>query len=79
MVLESSKIHLLKSDEYFELIFDTGGSKVVPPRLTDFISGYLTNLDEPMAMGGIVGLLFATHNGRVLYEFISEDGGFSIL
>ena len=45
VVLEASNIHMLKYDDYFELIFGTGCSKVVTPHLIYFVSGYLTTLD----------------------------------
>ena len=79
VVHESSKIHLLKSNDYFELIVNTGWSKVVTPHLIDFVSWSLTKLDEPMAMDGIVGILVATQKGRVRYEVINDAGGLSIL
>ena len=79
VVLEASKIHLLKSNDYFELIFDTWWSKVFTPHLTDFVYGSLTKLDEPTVIDIIAGLLVATQKGRVWYKFINNSGGFSIL
>ena len=79
VVLEASNIHILKYDDYFELIFYTGCPKVVTLNLIDFVSGYLTKLDEPMAMDGIEGFLVATQKGRVRYEVINDDDGLSIL
>ena len=64
VVLEESNIYLLKSDDHFELIVDTGCSKAVTPHLTDFVFGSLTNLYEPMTMDGIAGLLFSTKKCR---------------
>ena len=79
VVLEASKIHMLKSDEYFELIFDSGCSKVVTPHLTYFVSGSITKLEKLMAMGGIVVLLVFTQKGRIRYEVINNSVGLSIL
>ena len=79
LVLEASNIHLLKSDDYFELIVYTGFSKVFTPNIIYFVSEYLTNLDKPMAMDGITGLLVATQKGQVWYEVINDAGGLYIL
>ena len=62
MVLREFKSHILKSDDYFEMIVDTGCSKVVTPHLTYFVSGSLTKLDKKVAMDAIALLLAATHN-----------------
>ena len=79
MVLEASMIHLLKSNGCYDLIVDIGCSKVVTSHFTDFVSGSLTKLYEPMDMDGITGLLVADQKGRVQYEVINDSGGLSIL
>ena len=79
MVLEASMIHLLKSNGCYDLIVDIGCSKVVISHFTDFVSGSLTKLYEPMDMDGITGLLVADQKGRVQYEVINDSGGLSIL
>ena len=79
VVLETSKIHLLKFNKYFELIDFTGCYKIVTPHLTDFASGYLTRLEKPMAMYGIAGLLVANQKGWSQYEVINYAGVLSIL
>ena len=38
VVLEEYKIYMLKSDDYFDLIVETGCSKVVTPNITDCFS-----------------------------------------
>ena len=67
VLLKAYKIYLLKYNEYFKLIIDTGCSKVVTPHLTDLVSGSLTKLEKLMAMDGIKGLLVATQKGWVRY------------
>ena len=79
MVLEVSKIHLLNSYDYFELIVDNGLSKVFTPHINYFSSGSPAKLDKPMAMDVISGILVNNHKGRVQYEVIDGAGGFSII
>ena len=53
VVLEASNIHLLKSDDQFDLIFITGCYKVVTPHLTYIVSGSITISDKPTTIDGI--------------------------
>jgi hypothetical protein len=57
VILEASKVHLLRNDDYFELIMDTGCSKICTGHEADFIPGSLVALDTPKSMDGIAGML----------------------
>ena len=50
VVLEASKIHMLNSNDYFELIVDTRCSKLITPHHTYLVYRYITKLDKTMAM-----------------------------
>jgi hypothetical protein len=79
VVLEASKVHLLQNDDYFELIMDSGCSKICTGHDADFVPGSLVDLHEPMCMDGIAGMLTSHKKGRVRYEVINDSGGLSIL
>jgi hypothetical protein len=79
VILEASKVHLLRNDDYFELIMDTGCSKICTGHETDFIPGSLVDLAEPMSMDRIAGMLTSFKKGRVRYEVINDNGGLSVL
>jgi hypothetical protein len=79
VILEASKVHLLCNDDYFELIMDTGCSKICTGQETDFIPGSLADLAEAMSMDGIAGMLTSYKQGRVRYEVINDEGGLSVL
>ena len=59
MFLQASQRNLLLQDDHFELIIDSGCSKVVSPDLNDFIPGSLKNIPILLAMEEIAGQLLA--------------------
>jgi hypothetical protein len=79
VILEASKVHLLRNDDYFELIMDTGCSKICTEHETDFIPGSLIDLAEPMSIDGIAGMLTSFKKGQVRYDVINDKGGLSVL
>ena len=79
VVLEASKVHLLHDDDYFELIMDTGCSKICTGHVSDFVKGSLVDLPVPITMDGIAGLLMSHQKGTVRYEVINDVGGLSVL
>jgi hypothetical protein len=79
VVLDASKVHLLKNDNSFKLIVDTVCSKICTGHETDFIPGSLMNIDVPMSMDDIAGMLTSHQKGRVQYKVINDAGGLSIL
>jgi hypothetical protein len=79
VVLEASKVHLLHDDDYFELIMDTGCSKICTGHVSDFVKGSLVDLPDPIRMDGIAGLLMSHQKGKVRYEVINDVGGLSVL
>ncbi len=79
VVLEASKVHLLHDNDYFELIMDTGCSKICTGHSSDFVKGSLVDLPVPITMDGIAGLLTSTQKGTVRYEVINDAGGLSVL
>ena len=78
-ILEASKVHSLCNDDNFELIMDSGCSKICTGHKTDFIPGSLQPLKVPLSMDGIAGMLTSHQKGRVRYEIINDAGGLSIL
>ena len=78
-VLETSKTSLITPDDYFELILDSGCSKIVTPHLSDFVPGSLSPLETPLSMDGIAGRLVSHQKGRVRYELLNDTGAVSIL
>ena len=78
-VLEESQCHLLRKDDHFEIIIDSGCSKVVSPEPADFIPGSLVDLPIPLSMDGIAGSLVARQKGMVRYEVLNDKGDVSII
>ena len=78
-VLEESQCHLLHKDDHFEIIIDSGCSKVVSPEKSDFVPGSLMDLPIPLSMDGIAGSLVARQKGMVRYEVLNDKGDISIL
>jgi hypothetical protein len=79
VILDASKVHLLRSEDYFELIMDSGCSKICIGHETDFIPGSLEPLKAPLSMDGIAGMLTSHHKGLVRYEIINDAGGLSVI
>jgi hypothetical protein len=78
-VLEATQCHLLTKDDHFELVIDSGCSKVVSPCIGDFKKGLLKDLPVPLAMEGIAGQLIAKQKGTIRYKVINNAGGISVL
>ena len=78
-VLEESQCHLLHKDDHFEIIIDSGCSKVVSPEKSDFVPGSLVDLPIPLSMDGIAGSLVAKQRGMVRYEVLNDKGDISII
>ena len=64
-VLQASQCNLLLQDDHFELIIDSGCSKIVSCSLNGFIPGSLKNLPIPLAMKGIAGQFVAKQKGTI--------------
>ena len=78
-ILEASRVYLLCNDDYFELIMDSGCSKICTGHETDFIPGSLKPLTVPLSMDDIAGMLTSHQKGRVQYEIINDASGLSVL
>ena len=78
-ILEASRVYLLCNDDYFELIMDSGCSKICTGHETDFIPGSLKPLTVPLSMDGIAGMLTSHQKGRVRDEIINDASGLSVL
>ena len=78
-VLQASQCNLLHQDDHFDLIIDSGCSKIVSPNLNDFIAGSLKNLPIPLAMKGISSQLLAKQKGTIGYKVINDQGGIYVI
>ena len=56
------------------LVIDTGCSRSASAFEDDFIEGTLLPLREPFTLSGIAGSCVATHQGKLCYEVIDDDG-----
>jgi hypothetical protein len=65
VMLDASKVHLLWNDCCFELIVDSGCSKICTGHETNFSPGSLEALKVLLSMDGIAGMLASHQKGRV--------------
>ena len=78
-VLQASQCNLLHQDDHFDLIIDSGCSKIVSPNLNDFIPGSLKNLPIPLCHGRNSRPIACQTKGTIRYEVINDQGGISVL
>ena len=65
VVLEASNVHLLHDDDCFELIMDTGRSKICcAGHSSNFAKGLLVDPAIPVAVDGIARLLTSHQKGK---------------
>ena len=61
------------------VVIDTGCSRSASAFEDDFIEGTLVPLREPFTLSGIAGSCVATHQGKLHYEVIDDDGKIATL
>jgi hypothetical protein len=65
VMLDASKVHLLRNDCCFKLTVDSGCSKICTGHKTNFVPGSLEALKVLLSMDGIAGMLASHQKGRV--------------
>lgn len=70
---------LLKPDDCFEIIADTGGTVSSAPHMADFVPGTLKRLPKPVAMEGIGGNLAVEWAGIARCGILNNRGEVTVL